>query len=83
MNAIQTLHAELRRKLPAAEVSLRVPIDRAGEWWLGVRHGKRLVTVQWRAERGFLVAMEIEDECASVDDAVKAIREMLHEGEGR
>jgi hypothetical protein len=85
MNDIEIIEHDLRNRFPGAIVTIDVPADPAGTWYVDVRGKQQALTIQWRRDRGFGVstapgaygegAEELYSTIAQVEDRVA---ELLH-----
>jgi hypothetical protein len=56
MNDLESLSCRIQEALPDADVSVDVPADPAGRWFLDVRCGDRSMVIEWIPARGFGVS---------------------------
>jgi hypothetical protein len=56
MNDIEVIERDLRNRFPGATVTIDVPADPAGTWYVDVRRDHQALTIQWRRDRGFGVS---------------------------
>ena len=56
MNDIEIIEHDLRNRFPGATVTIDVPADPAGTWYVDVRDIHQALTIQWRSDRGFGVS---------------------------
>jgi hypothetical protein len=85
MNDIEIIEHDLRKHFPGATVTIDVPADPTGTWYVDVRGMQQGLTIQWRRDRGFGVstapggygegAEEVYSTIAQVEDRVA---ELLH-----
>lgn len=52
MNAMEQVRERILAALPGAAAEIDQPADPLGNWMLDVRHGGRVVFVEWRPRRG-------------------------------
>ena len=53
MNDIEIIERDLRARFPALNIRIDPPADPSGTWFIDVRHNDRLLTIQWKQDRGF------------------------------
>ena len=56
MNDIEIIEHDLRNRFPGATVTIDVPSDPAGTWYVDVRGKQQALTIQWRRDLGFGVS---------------------------
>jgi hypothetical protein len=89
-NDIEVLERSLRAHFPPAQLSVDVPVDGGGTWYVDVRHERRSLTIQWRSKHGFGLSAshgafgEGADEIySSVTEVVSRVAELLGISDGR
>jgi len=53
MNDIEIIERDLCARFPGLNIRIDQPSDPAGTWFLDVRRNNRVLTIQWREDRGF------------------------------
>jgi hypothetical protein len=53
MNDIEIIERDLSARFPGLTIRLDPPADPSGTWFIDVRRNNRVLTIQWRQDRGF------------------------------
>lgn len=53
MNEFELFVEKLKGRFPDAEMHIEAPDKPKGNYWLDIRNGQKLVTLEWRPEQGF------------------------------
>lgn len=74
MTDIEMLEHAIRDALPGVGATLRRPCDPNGEWWLDLKNGEHIVTVQWSTRLGFGVSAGVAEGYGEGPDEIYTAR---------